>query len=57
MSVKNETLANQRAAHIQQTVNSRSAEKVDTVIRELAQNLFLSERTVWRDYTRELRNY
>jgi hypothetical protein len=49
MSVKNTDSLTARARLVQDEVNKRQGEKIEAVVRDLANSLFLSERTIWRD--------
>jgi len=52
---KNESTSIKRAAYIQKTINSRPAgTKVESAVLEIADHLFLSPFTIWKDYSKEI---
>lgn len=45
-----------RAKYIQTEINKRpQGTKVETVVRELADKLFLSKETIWKDYAKPIK--
>lgn len=52
---KNPKVAEARAEFIQKQINERhKSETVEMAVSRLASSLFLSEVTIWKDYTKEL---
>jgi len=48
---KNDSTLSARREFIQKTVNENKGEKIESVVRDIARNLFISESTVWKDLT------
>ena len=53
MSVNKQELIQKRAQYVQEQIKIRGG-KVEAVVNELAAELFLDQRTIWRDYTRDI---
>jgi hypothetical protein len=52
---KKESVVIARAMYVQSTINKRPAgSKIETVVREISEKLFLSDATVWKDYQKHI---
>lgn len=52
---KKESVIRARAIHVQNTINKRPVgTKIETVVREISEKLFLSDATVWKDYQKPI---
>ena len=53
---KNTKTLDDRARYVQNTVNRRhKSENVEMCVARIAKTLFLSESTIWKDFTKELK--
>lgn len=53
---KLESVLNDRVIFIQKKINDRApGTKIETVVRELADQLFLSKETIWKDYGKDVK--
>lgn len=53
---KKESTVIARAMYVQKTINQRPVgEKIESVVRDISQKLFLSDATIWKDYQKQIK--